>query len=140
MRAWQLCLLLAALKVAAVGAAEDRYIEDTDRFPGWKGELPGSAGNNPGQPKALSQDRTGVTVGFGEDGVVIYLPLQQDSPQHEEISPSRLLFAAVPPKDSHVLHSLRNDLIINIPTGIMERGGHYSVVEAKGVSLQEFPK
>jgi hypothetical protein len=51
--------------------SEERYIEDTDRFPGWKGELPG---HNPGQPKALSQEKTGMTVGYGENGVVRFSP------------------------------------------------------------------
>lgn len=49
--------------------SEERYIEDTDRFPGWKGELPG---HNPGQPKALSQEKTGMTVGYGENGVELW--------------------------------------------------------------------
>ena len=65
-------LLLARLCLAALlagfAAAEERYIEDTDRFPGWKGELP----NNPADQltQALSQQATGKTVGFGENGKV----------------------------------------------------------------------
>lgn len=73
MRAAWLVLLAVLLQNSASVSSQDRYIEDNDRFPGWKGELP-VAGNedNPGQPKALSQDRTGVTVGYGEDGVVSF--------------------------------------------------------------------
>ena len=52
-----LALLLAALLPAAQPL--DRYIEDTDRFPGWRGELPGSV-----------QEELGETVGFGELGRV----------------------------------------------------------------------
>ena len=64
-------LLLALLQLGLSAQAEERYIEDNDRFPGWKGELPGvGGGESGGQPKALSQDRTGVTVGYGENGVV----------------------------------------------------------------------
>ena len=42
------------------------YIEDTDRFPGWRGELP----NKLVKPDALDQAPTGNTVGFGELGKV----------------------------------------------------------------------
>lgn len=64
-------LVLVLLQAALLAHGEERYIEDNDRFPGWKGELPGVGGGvSGGQPKALSQDRTGVTVGYGEDGVV----------------------------------------------------------------------
>lgn len=42
------------------------YIEDTDRFPGWKGELP----NKAHKPNAVDQAPTGDTVGFGELGKV----------------------------------------------------------------------
>lgn len=47
-------------------ASANRYIEDTDHFPGWKGELP----TEPVVHKALSQHPTGETVGYGEDGKV----------------------------------------------------------------------
>ena len=58
-----LALLGLVLSVQAV----ERYIEDTDRFPGWKGELP----NNPvDQEQALSQQSTGRTTGYGEGGKV----------------------------------------------------------------------
>ena len=68
----RICFALAIIQIwILVAASEERYIEDTDRFPGWKGELPG---NNPGQPQALSQDKTGVTVGYGENGVVRLSP------------------------------------------------------------------
>lgn len=50
------CFLLVSLE----------YIEDTDRFPGWKGELP----NKVGKPDAMDQAPTGNTVGFGELGKV----------------------------------------------------------------------
>lgn len=30
-----------ALLLAPAALALDKYIEDTDRFPGWRGELPG---------------------------------------------------------------------------------------------------
>ena len=71
MRLYRFVFLLALLRCGRLATAEERYIEDNDRFPGWKGELPGvGGGQSGGQPKALSQDRTGVTVGYGEDGVV----------------------------------------------------------------------
>lgn len=54
------CMLLMRLVSA------NRYIEDTDHFPGWKGELP----TEPVVRKALSQHPTGETVGYGEDGKV----------------------------------------------------------------------
>eukprot|EP00884_Botryococcus_braunii_P010480 jgi/Botrbrau1/19433/Bobra.0338s0056.1 len=51
--------------LAFVHAVEaNRYIEDTDHFPGWKGELP----KEPSVPHALDQRPTGETVGYGEDG------------------------------------------------------------------------
>ncbi|KAK9797418.1 hypothetical protein WJX73_008984 [Symbiochloris irregularis] len=56
-----LWLLLLACCIA-LGSQE--FIEDTDRFPGWKGELP----NRNLKPDALDQTPTGNTVGFGELG------------------------------------------------------------------------
>lgn len=50
--------LLVSLSCASVAAAADVYIEDTDRFPGWKGEL----------PQTQPQPETSGTVGFGESG------------------------------------------------------------------------
>ena len=71
MQPFKVVLLLALLQGGGTAFGDERYIEDNDRFPGWKGELPGvGGGDSGGQPKALSQDRTGVTVGYGEDGVV----------------------------------------------------------------------
>jgi hypothetical protein len=63
--------VVGALSVAAALAlvhvtGANRYIEDADRFPGWKGELP----KEPDSPKALDQKPTGETVGYGEDGKV----------------------------------------------------------------------
>lgn len=66
-------LLLGVLGALASVSAQDRYIEDNDRFPGWKGELPGNGlTNDDGQLQALSQATTGVTVGYGENGVVSF--------------------------------------------------------------------
>ncbi|KAK9805139.1 hypothetical protein WJX72_001482 [[Myrmecia] bisecta] len=49
----------------AIYATFAKYIEDNDRFPGWKGELPQEAPTN---KQALSQHSTGKTVGYGEMG------------------------------------------------------------------------
>ena len=54
-------LLAVALVNAWVVAGLDKYIEDTDRFPGWRGELPGGD---------AAADGPGDTVGFGELGQV----------------------------------------------------------------------
>ena len=56
-------LLVALLGLACTAAALDKgaaFIEDTDRFPGWRGEL----------PSHLGQAGVGDTVGFGELGKV----------------------------------------------------------------------
>ncbi|KAL3132857.1 hypothetical protein ABBQ38_006782 [Trebouxia sp. C0009 RCD-2024] len=44
-----------------LGWAAEKYIEDADRFPGWKGELPHDKTSQPGQPKV-------VELAFGEHG------------------------------------------------------------------------
>lgn len=49
-------LVLCAVSAVAAKANGNVYIEDTDRFPGWKGELPRQAEDN--------------TIGYGEGGVV----------------------------------------------------------------------
>lgn len=59
---------LALCLLVALAGAEERYIEDTDRFPGWKGELPSDTVDR--SSLALSQKATGKTVGFGENGKV----------------------------------------------------------------------
>lgn len=46
-----------------LGWAAEKYIEDADRFPGWKGELPHDKTSQPGQPKV-------VELAFGEHGKV----------------------------------------------------------------------
>ena len=46
-------------------ASGDRYIEDTDRFPGWKGALP-LPGEKPAAEAALSQEAKGVTIAVGD--------------------------------------------------------------------------
>ena len=55
------CALLLVYTAFGVSAdtAKDMYIEDTDRFPGWKGELPRSA-----------EEDGPNTIGYGEGGVV----------------------------------------------------------------------
>ena len=53
-----LVLLYTAVRVGA-DTAKDMYIEDTDRFPGWKGELPRTA-----------EEDGPNTIGYGEGGVV----------------------------------------------------------------------
>ena len=62
---------IAAL--ASCTLAEERYISDNDRFPGWKGELPVDVTDQLSQ--ALSQKTTGKTTGFGENGKVPRNPL-----------------------------------------------------------------
>ncbi|KAK9818424.1 hypothetical protein WJX72_012505 [[Myrmecia] bisecta] len=51
---------------ACLASAADRYIEDSDRFPGWKGEIPQQKAASSHQ--ALPQHSTGNTVGYGEGG------------------------------------------------------------------------
>jgi hypothetical protein len=54
-------MALAAGQILVVSAVHaNEYIEDTDRFPGWKGELP--------QQQPLADDP--ATIGFGESGKV----------------------------------------------------------------------
>jgi len=53
-----LVVLYTAMRVGA-DKAKDMYIEDTDRFPGWKGELPRTA-----------EEDGPNTIGYGEGGVV----------------------------------------------------------------------
>ena len=47
----------------------ERYIEDTDRFPGWKGELPVPIQDYRNESAAP----TALTIGVGADGKVFYL-------------------------------------------------------------------
>ena len=54
--------LLLHLKSAA-----DKYVEDADRFPGWKGELRHVKTGQPGEPNILEP-------AFGEHGKVRLLP------------------------------------------------------------------
>ena len=65
--AWLLLLLLCGRGVRA-----SRYVEDTDRFPGWKGALP-MPGEKPaaaGKEAALSQDAKGAILALGDAGSV----------------------------------------------------------------------
>ena len=55
-------LLLGLLALLPAALSMDKYIEDTDRFPGWRGELPDSVG--------AVNSTYGQTVGFGELGQV----------------------------------------------------------------------
>ena len=50
-------LLLGLLALLPAALSMDKYIEDTDRFPGWRGELPDSVG--------AVNSTYGQTVGFG---------------------------------------------------------------------------
>ena len=59
-------MLLAPLFLY-LGVAADKYIEDADRFPGWKGELPHMKHGQPGEPDS-------VELAFGEHGKVSLLP------------------------------------------------------------------
>ncbi len=54
-----LLVLYTAMRVIGADTAKNMYIEDTDRFPGWKGELPRSA-----------EEDGPNTIGYGEGGVV----------------------------------------------------------------------
>jgi hypothetical protein len=70
---WLLCAASLTVGLTLVHlTSANRYIEDADRFPGWKGELP----KEPIIPKALDQNPTGETVGYGEDGKVCWSPLK----------------------------------------------------------------
>lgn len=51
-------VLLLTVAVSTFGKDLDRYIEDKDRFPGWRGELPNA------------QDFRTDTVSYGEFGQV----------------------------------------------------------------------
>ncbi len=53
-------MLLGLALLAPVALCLDKYIEDTDRFPGWRGEL----------PEHTIDLGVGDTVGFGELGQV----------------------------------------------------------------------
>ena len=53
----------------------ERYIEDTDRFPGWKGELPSPLKDSQEGAQAAkaandSQAPAALTMGVGSDGKV----------------------------------------------------------------------
>ena len=58
-------LACAACCLAVGGCVNQRYIEDEDRFPGWKGVLPSQAHQQPAE--GGQQPRTD-TVGYGELG------------------------------------------------------------------------
>lgn len=60
-RAWGWIVLAPFL--FQFGLAAGKYIEDADRFPGWKGELPHDKARQPGQPDS-------VELAFGEHGKV----------------------------------------------------------------------
>ena len=63
---------LLLLLLCGHGVRASRYVEDTDRFPGWKGALP-MPGEKPaaaGKEAALSQDAKGVTLALGDAGSV----------------------------------------------------------------------
>ena len=65
LRRWvapQACLLfmVCVLSSASAESAERTYIEDTDRFPGWKGEL----------PHIIRPEEPSNTIGYGEGGLV----------------------------------------------------------------------
>lgn len=60
--------LAIALLIQIANSEGERYIEDTDRFPGWKGELPSTVIDE--ATRALSQQPTGKEVGYGENGKV----------------------------------------------------------------------
>ncbi|EIE19822.1 hypothetical protein COCSUDRAFT_25518 [Coccomyxa subellipsoidea C-169] len=66
--AWKTLLVLSLCCSVAHADGSERYIEDTDRFPGWKGELPvpimdfkESNDSDPSAPPLL-------TIGLGADG------------------------------------------------------------------------
>lgn len=61
-----LTLSVASLLLAAGTTRAERYIENSDRFPGWKGELPAEPGIRPNQSQ--SQTTPDTSVGFGELG------------------------------------------------------------------------
>ncbi len=57
-------LFLATTCLADIHAAGNAYVEDTDRFPGWKGELP-----TPSKTRAQEHNATqrpGMAVRFGQ--------------------------------------------------------------------------
>ena len=66
-------MVLAPL-VLHLSLAADKYIEDADRFPGWKGELPHVKTGQPGEPDT-------VELAFGEHGKVGMLFLEQPGTQ-----------------------------------------------------------
>ena len=62
--AW--CLACSLLLASTVQGTDQRYIEDEDRFPGWKGVLPSQAHQQP----AAGQEPIPETTGYGENGQV----------------------------------------------------------------------
>ena len=64
--------LLLLLLLCGHGVHASRYVEDTDRFPGWKGALPmpGEKPDAAGKEAALSQEAKGVTLALGDAGSV----------------------------------------------------------------------
>jgi hypothetical protein len=48
----------------------ERYIEDTDRFPGWKGELPVPIQDFLNANSSSGQAPAALTIGVGADGKV----------------------------------------------------------------------
>ena len=55
--------ILVAPLLLHFASAADKYIQDSDRFPGWKGELPHIKHGQPGEPDT-------VELAFGEHGKV----------------------------------------------------------------------
>lgn len=70
---------LASSSLHAVGT-ERVYIEDTDRFPGWKGELPRA-------------ELSGPSIGYGDSGKVSPLPLYLIVDTRQKYRASMHLFA-----------------------------------------------
>ena len=87
---------LLLLLLCGHGVRASRYVEDTDRFPGWKGALP-MPGEKPaaaGKEAALSQEAEGVSLALGDAGSV-RLACHCSSNLH--LPPSKSLLADSPP-------------------------------------------
>ncbi len=74
--------ILVAPVLLHFALAADKYIQDSDRFPGWKGELPHMKHGQPGEPDT-------VELAFGEHGKVGKGP-KHSGPVYQLIFPQNI--------------------------------------------------
>ncbi|BDA51130.1 probable prolyl 4-hydroxylase 7 [Coccomyxa sp. Obi] len=66
--AWETLLVLFLCCTSGKADGSERYIEDTDRFPGWKGELPVPLMDFQGANKSDASAPPMLTIGVGANG------------------------------------------------------------------------